>query len=265
MENLNIDFLLRYINAKSELDTWVFGVGVVDDPNYFQKSEQVLLKTQAELSLFDKSWNQKLGLAVNDHDRYYKNPKDPEHPFDFERGSYYGELMKLDWQHHLKLHKTNFLTFGFEFEREEGKSRYYSESIWGHDKSVFTKKTANIKGYYVQDEVKLLDRLFGTIGIRIDDHSRFGTETTYRIAPAYLIKETDTKIRGTIGTGFKAPSLYQLFAPATLWGPIGNKNLKPEKSKGWDVGVEQSLFGGKVVLGATVFRNDFKDLIQFES
>lgn len=265
MENLNIDFLLRYINAKSELDTWVFGVGVVDDPNYFQKSEQIFLKTQGELSLFDKRWNQKLGFALNDHDRYYKNPKDPQHPFDFERSSYYGELMKLDWQHHLKLHKTNVLTFGFEFEREEGKSRYYSESIWGPDQSVFPKKTAHTKGYFVQDEVKLWDRLFGTVGIRIDDHSRFGAETTYRIAPAYLIKETNTKIKGTFGTGFKAPSLYQLFAPATLWGPIGNKHLKPEKSKGWDAGIEQSFLGGRVVLGAAVFRNDFKDLIQFES
>lgn len=265
VENLNIDFLLRYINAKSELDTWVFGVGVVDDPNYFQKSEQIFFKTQAELSLFDKTWNQKLGFAVNDHDRYYKNPKDTQHPFDFERSNYNGGLMKLDWQHHLKLHKTNLLTFGFEFEREEGKSKYYSESIWGPDQSVFPKKTAHTKGYYVQDEVRLWDRLFGTIGIRIDDHSRFGTETTYRIAPVYLIKETNTKIKGTFGTGFKAPSLYQLFAPPTLWGPIGNKHLKPEKSRGWDAGVEQSFLGDRVILGATFFRNDFKDLIQFES
>lgn len=265
VENLSIDFLLRYIKAKSEIDTWVFGVGVVDDPNYVQKSKQYFFKTQAELSLFDKTWNQKLGFAVNDNVRYYKNPKDPQYPFDFERGSYYGELIKLDWQHHLKLHRTNSLTFGFEFEREEGKSRYYSESIWGPDQSVFPKKTANMKGYYIQDEIKLWNRLFGTLGIRVDDHSRFGTETTYRIAPAYLIKETDTKIKGTFGTGFKAPSLYQLFAPATLWGPIGNKNLKPEKSKGWDVGIEQSFFRDQVTLGATYFRNDFEDLIQFDS
>lgn len=264
IENLNIDFLLRYINAESEIDTWVYNVGVVDDPNYIQKLEQFLFKTQAELSLFDKRWNQRLGLAVNDHDRYNKNKKDPQHPFDFEQGSYYGQLTKFDWQHHLKLHKTNALTFGFEFEREQGKSKYYWESLWGPGQSIFPEKTANMKGYYIQDEIKLWDRLFGTLGIRVDDHSGFGTETTYRIAPAYLIKEIGTKIKGTFGTGFKAPSLYQLFAPATLWGPIGNKNLKPEKSKGWDMGVEQSLFRDKVTLGATVFRNDFDDLIQFD-
>jgi vitamin B12 transporter len=262
MDNLGIDFILRYMDAKTELDNFA-GVGG-DDPNYVQKSNQFLFKTQVGLSLFDQVWSQKLGLALNDHNRDIKNKKDSQHPFDYEKGRYDGQLLKFDWQHHLQLHKTNALTFGLEYEREEGKSKYYWESLWGPGQSIFPKKTANIKGYYIQDEIKLWDRLFATLGIRIDDHSRFGSETTYRVAPAYLIKETDTKIKGTFGTGFKAPTLYQLFAPATLWGPIGNKDLKPEKSKGWDFGVEQNFFKNRVTLGATYFRNDFKDLIQFD-
>jgi len=262
MDNIDIDFILRYVNAESELDNFG-GVGG-DDPNYVQKSNQFLFKTQVGLSLFNDLWIQKLGFALNDHNRDIKNKKDSQHPFDYEKGRYDGQLLKFDWQHHLKLHRTNALTFGLDLDREEGKSRYYWESIWGPGQSIFPKKTADIKGYYIQDEIKLWDRLFTTLGIRIDDHSRFGTETTYRIAPAYLIKETDTKIKGTFGTGFKAPSLYQLFAPPTLWGPIGNKDLKPEKSKGWDFGVEQNLLKNRVILGATYFRNGFKDLIQYE-
>ncbi len=42
----------------------------------------------------------------------------------------------------------------------------------------------------------------------------------------------------TLGTGFKSPSLYQLYAPGTIWGPIGNESLEPETSLGWDAGVE---------------------------
>ncbi|PIV21326.1 MAG: TonB-dependent receptor, partial [Deltaproteobacteria bacterium CG03_land_8_20_14_0_80_45_14] len=206
MDNLGIDFILRYMDAKTELDNFA-GVGG-DDPNYVQKSNQFLFKTQVGLSLFDQVWSQKLGLALNDHNRDIKNKKDSQHPFDYEKGRFDGQLLKFDWQHHLKLHRTNALTFGLDLDREEGKSRYYWESIWGPGQSIFPKKTADIKGYYIQDEIKLWDRFFATFGIRIDDHSRFGTETTYRIAPAYLIKETDTKIKGTFGTGFKAPSLY---------------------------------------------------------
>jgi vitamin B12 transporter len=258
LENLNIDFILRYIDAKAETDNFG-GVGG-DDPNNVQESKQFLFKTQVGLSLLNHFWNQKLGFVINTHNRDSKNKKDAQHPFDFSKGHYDGQLLKFDWQHTLNLHKTNALTFGFEFEEEEGESKW--EDQWGV--SIFPKKTANIKGYYIQDQIKLWDRFFTTIGVRIDDHSRFGTETTYRIAPAYLIKETDTKIKGTFGTGFKAPSLYQLFAPATLWGPIGNKDLKPEKSKGWDFGIEQDLLKHKVSFGATYFRNDFKDLIDFD-
>ncbi len=265
MEEVNLNFIFRYTNAKSEIDTWVYGIGVLDDPNYFQRFEHSFFKAQANLSLFDKIWDQKISLSTNNHERYHKNPKDAQFPFDFERATYYGKLDKLDWQHHFRFHPFNSFTLGFEFEEEKGRSKYYSESIWGPSQSIFPEKTANTKGFYFQDELKLWDALFGTIGIRIDDHSRFGTETTYRIAPAYIIKETGTKIKGTFGTGFKAPSLYQLFAPPTLWGPIGNKNLNPEKSKGWDFGIEQDLFKERLFLGATLFRNDFKDLIQFDT
>jgi len=261
-ENLDVDFIFHYINAKTDLDNFG-GVGG-DDPNYVQKSKQILFKTQVGLSLFDHRWTQKLAFATTDNDRDVKNKKDDQHPFDSERGHYDGQLIKFDWQHNLQLHKTNSLTFGLEYEEEEGESRYHWESLWGPGMSVFPKKTTNTKGYYIQDQIKLWDRFFATLGVRIDDHSRFGTETTYRIAPLYIIKETGTRIKGTFGTGFKAPTLYQLFAPATLWGPIGNKDLKPEKSKGWDFGVEQDLLKNRVVLGATYFRNDFKDLIQYE-
>ncbi len=262
MDHLDIDFILHYTDAKTELDNFAGAGG--DDPNYVQKSNQFLFKMQARLSLFDQVWSQKLGLAINDHKREIKNNKDSQHPFDYEEGRYDGQLLKFEWQHHLKLHRTNALTLGLDLDREEGKSMYYWESLWGPGQSIFPKKTADIKGYYIQDEIKLWERFFTTLGIRMDDHSRFGIETTYRIAPAYLIKETDTKIKGTFGTGFKAPSLYQLFAPPLWGGPIGNKDLKPEKTRGWDVGIEQELLKKRVALGATYFWNDFKNLIQYE-
>jgi len=134
----------------------------------------------------------------------------------------------------------------------------------GPGESVFPEKSANIKGAYIQDKIALYESFFATLGIRVDDHSSFGSETTYRIAPAYLFKKTGTKIKATYGTGFKAPSLYQLYAPATASGPIGNEDLKPEKSKGWDVGIEQYLFQDRLTLGATYFRNDFENLIDFD-
>jgi vitamin B12 transporter len=135
--------------------------------------------------------------------------------------------------------------------------------MFGGFSSIFPLKRAHVTGFYLQDQIRLANRFFATLGLRLDDHSQFGSAVTYRLAPAYFIEGTQTKFRATYGTAFKSPSLYQLYAPGTVFGPIGNTELNPEKSKGWDIGVEQQLLGGKVLLGVTYFYNDYKDLINF--
>ena len=76
----------------------------------------------------------------------------------------------------------------------------------------------------------------------------------------YLIPETGTKIRASYGTGFKAPSLNDLFFQG-----FGNPNLQPEKSKSADVGVDQQFFEGKLKLSVGYFWNRFDNLITFLS
>jgi vitamin B12 transporter len=106
-------------------------------------------------------------------------------------------------------------------------------------------------------------QFFATAGLRFDHHSRTGEAVTYRLAPAYVFKATQTKLRASFGTGFKSPSLYQLYAPGTVFGPIGNAGLEPERSRGWDGGLEQPLFGGRARAAVTYFHNDFTNLIDF--
>jgi vitamin B12 transporter len=262
MECLDIDFIMRYIDAETDLDTKGGPGG--DDPNYVSRSKQLFLRTEGSLLLFKGLWEQKLGFSLSNHDRDYRDDKDAQHPDDSSKGLYNSKMWKVDWQHNLYLHKTNTLTTGIEYEEERGESEYSWESAWGPGENVFPEKIANIKGAYIQDKIVLYESFFTTLGIRLDDHSRFGSEFTYRIALAYLFKKTGTKIKVTHGTGFKAPSLYQLYAPATEWGPIGNENLNAEKSKGWDAGIEQHLFQNRLTFGATYFWNDFEDLIDFD-
>jgi vitamin B12 transporter len=257
-ESFDLDFIFRYTDAKADIDN--FGGTGGDDPNNTTTTKQLFFRTQAGLSLFNDFWQQKLGFSLSNHKRRGNNDPDPAHTGELSRDSYDGRLLKLDWQHDLHLHKTNTLTLGVETEEERAESSYYSESFFGPFTSTFEEKTARTTGYYLQDQIKLWDSWFTTLGLRLDDHSKFGNETTYRITSAYLIRQTGTKIKGTYGTGFKAPSLYQLYAPT-----YGDENLKPEKSAGWDAGLEQTLWGERLVLGATYFSNRFKDLIDFDS
>ncbi|HUU51433.1 MAG TPA: TonB-dependent receptor [Candidatus Heimdallarchaeota archaeon] len=260
--NLSLDFSARRIDTETDLDN--SGGDWGDDPNHVQRYGSLFLMSQARGLFLRNRWEQKLQVSVVDYHRTSNNPVDESNPFLSEESEFKSKLWKLDWQNSLFLHKTNTLTFGVEHQREQGESWYRSESIFGPYESVFPRQKAHNTGLYVQDQLRFDERFFLTAGIRYDDHSLTESSTTYRIAPAYFIEHAGTKIKGTWGTGFKAPSLYQLYAPATLYGPAGNENLKPEKSTGWDLGVEQNFLNNTLLLGLTYFSNTFEDLIDYD-
>lgn len=256
-DELGVDFVLRYTDSRADIDN-AGGAGG-DDPNNTDENKQLFLRTVARINLFDGFWVQRFGFSLSDQDEENNNGKDPSHPSDLTESTFNSNIVKFDWQHDLYLHKTNTVTAGFEYEEEEGESRFHSESAFGPFTSDFDNKKARTRGVYLQDQIKLFDSLFTTLGVRTDYHSKFGSETTYHAATAYILKGTGTKVRGTFGTGFKAPSLFQLFSQ------YGDVNLTPEKSTGWDIGLEQTLLNKKAAIEATYFRNDFDDLIDFDS
>lgn len=260
--NLELDLTFRYLNSRAEIDN--FGGPYGDDPNNIQNARSLMIKGQARASFLNRRWEQILSLSLVSSHRDMNNPSDSIHPFDSEAGQYDSRLLKLDWQHNLYLHDTNTLMLGLEYQKEQGESEYISESLWGPFSSLFPQKSAGTVGFFIQDQVRLSGRFSATAGVRMDHFKSFGAVLTYRIAPALFFPETDTKIKASYGTGFKAPSLYQMYAPGTFWGPIGNTALLPEKSKGWDAGMEQLFFNGRVHLGFTFFHNDFENLILFD-
>jgi vitamin B12 transporter len=260
--HLGIDLITRYTDAINDLDNFA-GVGG-DDPNYTLDFKQFLLAANASLSLLNGKWEQRVGVSYSRTRRNLDNAIDALNPFDSSHGVYKGRILKVDWQHNFYLQRGNTITAGLEYEKESGDSVYRWDSLWGPGESLFPEQSARTTGVYLQDNLKIREIFFMTLGVRFDHHNRFGAETTYRFAPAVVLK-SGTKIKATYGTGFKAPSLYQLFAPATAWGPVGNQNLEPETSKGWDMGIEQYLFNDRLSFSFTYFQNDFRALIDYDS
>jgi vitamin B12 transporter len=101
--------------------------------------------------------------------------------------------------------------------------------------------------------------------MRDDFNDQFGEHATYRIAPAVILPVTETKLKGSYGTGFKAPTLSQLFQNFPDFGFFANPNLKPEESTGYDAGFEQPLFNGRIRFGSTYFHNNITNLINFNN
>ena len=267
-ENAEINLYSRFL--KSESDNDQFGGEFGDDPTYLTNQEEFSIRGEGKVKLFDGLWNQKLGLTFfrnvrnNSYDTSAASINYPFYINDYSWAQYDGRKYKLDWQNDLQLSKLNLLTAGIEFEVEESASEYYAinyipDPFSPEIVSVIPKEDARTIGVYIQDQLKFEESFFVTLGARVDDHSKFGSQFTYRIAPAYMIWETGTKFKATIGTGFKAPSLYYLYDPA-----YGNESLNPEESFGWDFGIEQFFFSHNLNFGATYFFNKFTDMFGFD-
>lgn len=159
-----------------------------------------------------------------------------------------GESQKLEYQGTAKLAPNNHtLVFGAEYKQDET------------DQSGIVKDVADA-GYYADYQFSPLDALFLTLGGRLDDHDTFGTHKTGRGTAAYLLEATATRLHGSYGTGFRAPSLYELYHPT-----YGNKGLKPEESRGWDFGVEQQVLNGRGAIDVTWFDNRIENMIQWRN
>jgi vitamin B12 transporter len=119
-------------------------------------------------------------------------------------------------------------------------------------------------GYYLQEQLQFLDRRLILIpGIRLDDNQSFGTAWTPSFSTAYSFTETQTKIRAGYASGFKAPTLNDLFFPAGFGCPaFGNPNLDPEKSWEVNAGIDQELMRDRIKLAVTYFHREVRDLIE---
>lgn len=139
----------------------------------------------------------------------------------------------------------NTLTVGYENRAEQGRSR-----------GDFAKALETQSGF-VEDQVRLFDRVFLTGGMRYDANDVFGSELTPRVSAAVVIKETGTTLRAAWGKGFRAPTINDLFFPG-----FGNVDLKPEHSESYEVGFDEKIWKNRVRFGSTFFHNQFSNLIQ---
>jgi vitamin B12 transporter len=122
--------------------------------------------------------------------------------------------------------------------------------------------TEEIAAGYLSGTVKPVKNVTLTAGLRYDDFKSIGSATTWRTGAAWL-PIAGTKLRATYGTGFSAPGSDDRYGVAE-WGQLPNPNLRPEKSRGWDVGIDQSIAGDRVSLSATYFRNKFTNLFEWQ-
>jgi vitamin B12 transporter len=146
---------------------------------------------------------------------------------------------------------------GVSFDHQHLES---TSSFGGFEDTPFD-RTRDNWGFYLQASALPVRGLQVTAGGRLDENQRFGSFWTYR-ASALAFASPSTRVRGSVGTGFKEPGLFENFSTSFT---RGNPDLKPERSFSVEGGVDQDLAGGLVTLGVTGFAQRFRDLIQFNA
>lgn len=214
-------------------------------------TENALLKKNVSLFigkieyLFFERWKQTFTISqVRSHRKYYYK--------DFDMFSDYKTLLSgISWRNEITYHEVFDMRLGFDYQEEEGK---YS-GVYDADRDHFA--------IHINPKLKLFkEKLILTFTLREDDYKKFGDKETFRVGISYLIPYLALRIKANYGTGFRAPTLDDIYYQDP-WGNKGNPDLKPEESRGWDIGFEKTFLNEKVFLEIVFFNQKYKNLIQW--
>jgi vitamin B12 transporter len=254
---IKLDLLYKYISAKTELDqSEKFG----DDPNFNYQSEEQLFKSSLEINLLNNKWESLISVSMLKRVSQSTDLADQFRPNVSSDNYTNSQRIKIASQNNFRLFENNLITLGIESTTEKAFTSYRSTSDWGNFDSDLPDQSIRTGSIYLQNQFNYKNSLFFTTGVRIDDNQKFGSVTTYRIASSYFNNTTNTILKLSYGTGFKAPSLFNLFDPA-----FGNPNLQPETSSGFDIGFEQFFMNENFSFGITYFNLGLKNMFGFNS
>lgn len=256
-EDLEATNTLRFTRSHINLDNGG-GVGF-DDPNRIMLNNELFTRGDVTAKLYGGTVRPSAYISYTRHALEDDNSIDTtrEDGSDVLDSAYNGDIVtvgsKVAWD------ASDLVAFqsGVETQGERASSYFKSDGAYGPYEENFYGREARTNSAYFESKFKYDESVFLDAGLRHDNHSIFGGKTTFKVAPAIRLAEL-TKLRGSVGTGFKAPSLVQLYSS------YGNRDLGAESSTGWDIGLEQGIVKDLLSTSLTFFRNDYSDLITFD-
>ena len=157
------------------------------------------------------------------------------------------ERRTAEYQGNWNYSNQSSFAFGYDFEQERGITN-------------IAPPLRNNHGLFANHQHRISGRLFLTESVRFDDNSVFHKKATPRFAASYFLS-LSTRLKASAGTGISEPSFLQNFANDPTF--VGNRALRPERSRSFEAGLERHFLGSALVVEETVFDNRFRDLIVF--
>ena len=253
--NARIRIVGRWSETDSEFNDQDFTPGsptfglAVDSPGTYSVNEAFYALVGGEIDLLDGRWTHSLTGQIADIDRDgFSN--------DIRNSGNEGQRLKASYVSSLRLDDDalrHTITFAGDWERE----RFRNTTPGGF---AFTgRRQIRNLGLVAEYGLVANDRLSLDAALRFDDNSRFDDTLTYRMQGSYRF-DFGLRARAAIGSGIKNPGFFELFG--FVDGRfVGNETLQPERSEGWEIGLEQDFADGAVTIGATYFDSTLEDEI----
>jgi vitamin B12 transporter len=242
----------QYTKSHADLDD---GTGYIpDDPNRRLTTSELLSRIEA--SSKTSQLNQRAGASYTRQTLQDQDSADQFHPSDIIDSNYSGRMLKFDYFLESKLWDQSSILIGLETEQEAADSDNFFSSDFGDFTENFHPDSVRTKSAYSQLRLQITDDFSSTQGLRFDSHDLAGDEVTYKIAPVLEITD-QTNLRASYATGFKAPSLYQLYSV------YGSQDLEAEESRNWEIGLRHSTSSKKSSYDLSYFNNRISNLIDF--
>lgn len=246
-DNSEVEARVSHTDMWSELDTST--AGVARDASRAKHKHVDTGSLKGSLAAFDGFWTQTATLSAIHNDQWldgdYKATGDLYRAYDST--SWTGS-----WQNDLRFDRDNTTTLGLESTTDR-----YRQINYDQGGKMTANAAATTNAGFVQHQTRLFDVLDLGGGWRGNDHEVYGWRPTWFGTAAWHLP-TDTTLKGSYGTSFKSPLHYQIYYPSGR----SNEGLQPEEGRGWDLGVEQGMLGGRAKGGVTWFRNDIDNLIE---
>ncbi len=175
----------------------------------------------------------------------------------YSKGNYNGNSNITELYGNILLHKKLSLVSGVQYLSQKTSQDYLSISSFGPYKTALG-DSAKANNFSLYNSLLLTDVKGFNLeaGFRYNNHSIYGSNATYTFNPSYNIDE-NTRVFVNISSAYKIPSLYQLYSE------YGNKDLKPEKSNNYELGVQTFSNNKRNSFRIVGFKRDIKDLIIF--
>ncbi|QEI14340.1 TonB-dependent receptor [Cellvibrio japonicus] len=237
-ENLRVEAVARNTDASAQYDRC--GWPAIDDCTSTFEQDAGRLSLSHRLGRLDNS------LAYSKSDISRQSFAAGVNDYDTE-----GSIEKLEWLGRAYLSEAHTLAYGLERR---------SDSVREMERDQ--------DAVYLEYQGRYADRVFFTAGGRSDDNDDFGRYDTYRTSAAYVqaLDAGELKFKATYGTGFRAPSLFEIDYNQQQTASYGYvlAPLTPEESEGVDVGVE--YFGSNGLhLEAVLFKQTIEREIAYDS